>query len=150
MGKIVICANHPSNDFFKQFPNCYIYNDDDDFVKLTIKALAEEPSPLPDHLRHQLSWEAATERFLTAAELDQVVPEKSPASSSKPFFSSPFKSRKSKRNLEEASVSLHQKISGIEVARRAFGAIPKSLKPDDQLCKELGLVIAEKKPSRRR
>ncbi|CAD5164341.1 digalactosyldiacylglycerol synthase 2, chloroplastic isoform X1 [Musa acuminata AAA Group] len=150
MGKIVICANHPSNDFFKQFPNCYIYNDDDDFVKLTIKALAEEPSPLPDHLRHQLSWEAATERFLTAAELDPVVPEKSPASSSKPFFSSSFKSRKSKRNLEEASVYLHQKISGIEVARRAFGAIPKSLKPDDQLCKELGLVIAEKKPSRRR
>ncbi|URE24269.1 digalactosyldiacylglycerol synthase 2 [Musa troglodytarum] len=149
MGKIVICANHPSNDFFKQFPNCYIYNDDDDFVKLTIKALAEEPSPLPDHLRHQLSWEAATERFLTSAELDQVVPEISPASSSKSFSSS-FKSRKSKRNLEEASVYLHQKISGIEVARRAFGAIPKSLKPDDQLCRELGLITAEKKPSRTR
>ena len=37
MGKIVVCANHPSNDFFKQFPNCWTYDEDDEFVKLTLK-----------------------------------------------------------------------------------------------------------------
>ncbi|TKY65497.1 Digalactosyldiacylglycerol synthase 2 [Spatholobus suberectus] len=42
MGKIAVCANHPSNDFFKKFPNCWTNDDNDGFVKLTLKALAEE------------------------------------------------------------------------------------------------------------
>ncbi|XP_038980666.1 digalactosyldiacylglycerol synthase 2, chloroplastic-like [Phoenix dactylifera] len=148
MGKIVICANHPSNEFFKQFPNCHIYNSSDEFVKLTVKALAEDPAPLIDDLRHELSWEAATERFVAAAELNQVVSEEVPPSSSNPFASTSFKSRK--LSVEEATASLHQTISGIESARRAFGAIPKSLQPDEQQCKELGLVIPERKGSSRR
>ncbi|RWW56861.1 hypothetical protein BHE74_00036385 [Ensete ventricosum] len=61
MEKIVICANHPSNEFFKQFPNCHMYNTSLEFVKLTLEALAEEPVPLTDDLRRALSWEAATE-----------------------------------------------------------------------------------------
>lgn len=147
MGKIVVCANHPSNDFFKQFPNCYIYNDGEEFVKLTLKALAEEPAPLSDELRYELSWEAATQRFLAAAELDQIHAGRSP--SPKRSFSSSLKPQKVKRNMENASAYLHQKMSGIEVARRAFGAIPKSLKPDEQQCRELGLVLPEKKKSKR-
>ncbi|WOK95555.1 hypothetical protein Cni_G04262 [Canna indica] len=152
MGKIVICANHPSNEFFKQFPNCYIYNDEYEFVKLTLKALAEKPSPLSDHLMHELSWEAATERFLNAAELNQVYPEKDPSfkhSISSSSSSSSLKSRKPRKNMEDASACLHQKISGIEAARRAFGAVPKSLKPDEQQCRELGLVLPTKKSSRK-
>ena len=86
MGKIVICANHPSNDFFKQFPNCHMYNTSEEFVKLTLQALAEEPMPLTDELRHELSWEAATERFLRVADLNEVASEEALASSSGPFM----------------------------------------------------------------
>ncbi|KAK9910546.1 hypothetical protein M0R45_034503 [Rubus argutus] len=71
MGKIVVCANHPSNEFFKQFPNCRTYENSDGFVKVTQQALAEQPAQLTDAQRHELSWEAATERFLRAAELEQ-------------------------------------------------------------------------------
>jgi digalactosyldiacylglycerol synthase len=59
-----------------------------------------------------------------------------------------LKSPKLKRHVEEASVFVHQCLSGVEVARRAFGAVPKSLYPDDQQCKELGLKIPNKKHSK--
>ncbi|KAL0922364.1 hypothetical protein M5K25_006343 [Dendrobium thyrsiflorum] len=138
MGKLVICANHPSNDFFKQFPNCYTYNSGKEFVKLTLKALSEEPSPVSDELRGKLSWEAATERFVEVAELNWNISEAVVPSTSKPFMS--LSSQELTKGVEEASAILHNTVSGIEVARRAFGAIPKTLRPDEQMCKELGLA----------
>ncbi|KAM0941380.1 putative digalactosyldiacylglycerol synthase [Dioscorea sansibarensis] len=137
MGKIVICANHPSNDFFKRFPNCHMYNNSEEFVELMRRALAEEPVPLTDKLRHELSWEAATERFVQAAELDLFMPEKF-LPSPRPFMSLSYTDLS--RTVEDTSAYLHNTISGIEVARRAFGAIPKTLQPDEQMCKELGLA----------
>lgn len=145
MGKIVICADHPSNEFFKQFPNCHVYKNGDEFAQVTLKALAEEPVPLTDILRHDLSWEAATERFVNAADLDQAGPVGTLSTPSKTFMSVSMRRRKLRKSMEEASVILHQAISGMEVARRAFGAIPKSLQPDEQQCKELGLVLATPK-----
>lgn len=142
MGKIVVCANHPSNDFFKQFPNCYMYNKGDEFVKLTLKALSEEPAPLTDELRHELSWEAATDRFVRVAELNNVISQ-SPISSS---TSNPFmyvSSHEWMERLGDASAILHNTVSGIEVARRAFGAIPRTLQPDEQQNRELGLGYQE-------
>lgn len=141
MGKIVICADHPSNEFFKQFPNCHVFKNSAEFIKLTLKALEEAPSPLSDEQRHELSWEAATERLVKIAELDNGVSGKTSPSNTKPR-----KARK-KRSLEGASASLHQALSGIEITRRAFGAIPKSLRPDEQQCKELGLVYPKRKQS---
>ncbi|MBA0717711.1 hypothetical protein Golax_005503 [Gossypium laxum] len=48
MGKIVICANHPSNDFFKQFSNCRTYDDGNVFIEATRNV---EPVPLTDAQR---------------------------------------------------------------------------------------------------
>ncbi|KAJ6799691.1 putative digalactosyldiacylglycerol synthase 2, chloroplastic [Iris pallida] len=138
MGKIVICANHPSNDFFKQFPNCHMYNNSDEFVKLTLQAISEEPAPLTDESRHELSWEAATERFVKVAELNEVISEKAFPTPPKPFMF--VSSTELMRSLEDASATLHNTVSGIEAARRAFGAIPETLQPDEEQTKELGLA----------
>ncbi|KAI8545180.1 hypothetical protein RHMOL_Rhmol07G0021700 [Rhododendron molle] len=126
MGKIVVCANHPSNDFFKQFPNCRMYEDDEGFVEATKKALSEEPTPLTDSHRHELSWEAATERFLRAAELDQTPPKRLTKSSSKLFMSTSMDLR---RNIEDASALVHFVGTGF-----------LRLQPDKDQSKELGLT----------
>lgn len=142
MGKLVVCADHPSNDFFKQYPNCRTYNNStNDFVGATLKALSEEPMPLTDDQRHELSWEAATNRFLRAADLNKrgkTSSEKSiPSSGGEAFMS--ISLRDLRRNLEDASAYMHYVVSGNEAARCAFGAIPRTLQPDEQQRKELGL-----------
>lgn len=47
MGKWVVCANHPSNDFFIQnFPSCLSFSDEKEFVDCMEKALSEDPPTL--------------------------------------------------------------------------------------------------------
>lgn len=147
MGKIVVCANHPSNDFFKQFPNCRVHDTEDEFVEVTLRALSEEPAPLTEEERHGLSWEAATERFLRAADLSQIQPPlpsaksiSSPSPASRPFASISLKLRDLRRGVESASALVHFAASGNETVRCAFGAIPRSMQPDEHQCKELGLA----------
>lgn len=138
MGKIVVCPNHPSNDFFKQFPNCRMYNNYKEFVKVTLKALADEPAQLNEAQRHELSWEAATDRFLSVAELDKTATKDVSKSSSKKFLST---SLSLNEKMDNASAYVHHVASGLEVSRRIFGAIPGSLQPDEEQCKELGLDL---------
>ncbi|KAF6155349.1 hypothetical protein GIB67_019875 [Kingdonia uniflora] len=147
MGKIVICADHASNEFFKQFTNCYTYKDVDGFVKLIHKALVEDPVPLTDGERHQLSWEAATQRFLKAAEIQQhtITTEKTLENPRKGFMALSFRLPNLGKKMEDASAFVHYAASGMETARRAFGAIPSSLTPDEDQCKELGLPISAQK-----
>ncbi|XP_039008179.1 digalactosyldiacylglycerol synthase 2, chloroplastic-like [Hibiscus syriacus] len=138
MGKIVVCANHPSNDFFKQFPNCRIYDDENGFVEVTRKVLSEVPVPLTDAQRGELSWEAATERFLRVSELNQVcTTTETEKKSSKKFASVSLNLWK---NIEDTSAYFHYLALGYEATRRAFGAIPGSLQPDEEQRKELGLT----------
>lgn len=45
--------------------------------------------------------------------------------------------------MEDASAHLRWVASGSKVTRRAFGAVLESLKPDEELCNELGLPKLE-------
>lgn len=137
MGKIVVCADHCSNEFFKQFPNCWTYNNHKEFVELTLKALTEEPGQPTDAQRHDLSWEAATERFLKAVDLDKPSERKLLSRTTSNYLST---SLYLQQTVEDASAFVHHVASGFEISRRIFGAIPHSLQPDEQLRKELGFA----------
>ena len=66
MGKFVVIERHPSNDFFMQFSNTLSYKTPDEFLTQLQYALEHTPAPLSPEERRQLSWEGATERFLSA------------------------------------------------------------------------------------
>ncbi|KAL8500088.1 hypothetical protein ACS0TY_019908 [Phlomoides rotata] len=134
MGKIVVCANHPSNDFFKQFPNCRVYDDSKGFVKETCKALQDQPAPLTDEQRHELSWEAATERFLNSAHLDNTV-KKLVKKPSKLYMSTSFSF---KGNLQDASALAHYVGTGF-----------MNKEPDEEQCKVVGLSTPKMKKANR-
>jgi glycosyltransferase involved in cell wall biosynthesis len=67
MGKFVIIPVHPSNTFFLQFPNCLAYRNKLEFVANLRWAQSHDPDPLTPELRHQFTWEAATERLVDAS-----------------------------------------------------------------------------------
>ena len=72
MGKFVILPQHPSNEFFEDFPNALFYSSPEEFVRQLQYALDEVPVPATmstsssSSQYHPLSWEAATERLLEA------------------------------------------------------------------------------------
>eukprot|EP00850_Spirogloea_muscicola_P022290 SM000286S10653 [mRNA] locus=s286:66148:82554:- [translate_table: standard] len=82
MGKLVVCADHPSNEFFRSFPNCLIYKTGQEFVEKVQEAVARDPVPLTAEQRHLLSWEAATDRFIESADLDKPLQKEMPRSKS--------------------------------------------------------------------
>jgi digalactosyldiacylglycerol synthase len=73
MGKFVICAEHPSNEFFMSFPNCLTYKTSEEFVARVKEAMDREPQLLTPEQRYNLSWEAATERFMEYSDLEKVL-----------------------------------------------------------------------------
>lgn len=146
MGKMVICANHPSNEFFKQFPNCHTYEDEDGFVNQVHEALSSNPVPLTSEQQNELSWEAATARFLGVGELNtpegKIVVAPSYRSRSR-FISLSANMPDIRKYMEDISAFIHFAASGTEATRRLFGAIPGSMQPDEEQCRELGLSLPQ-------
>eukprot|EP01031_Cornospumella_fuschlensis_P030849 gene30849-37280_t len=85
MGKWVVCAKHPSNEFFEQFPNCLIYNNEEEFAANVYWALHHDPHPLTAEQRHALSWEAAMDRLIASSLITKEMHTKSKTFSDK-FF----------------------------------------------------------------
>ena len=117
MGKFVVCAKHPSNEFFSTFPNCLVYNTPQEFTKCVKQALTSEPAPLSAQDSYRLSWEAATDRFLDAAELS-------------PRDVNPSLGDKAKETFAHA---MHTTMNKIEPIRRATGAGNNTLKAPEKL-----------------
>lgn len=154
MGKIVVCADHPSNEFFRSFPNCYTYRTPAEFVEKVKLALASQPQPLVPELQHLLSWEAATDRFIDSAELQNLPPRGPRSGKGKRKRRLPIEAAK-RRTMTLSLVTLPKKmlssvldtglsyahyfLSGIEIARRAAGALPGTKNIGEEFRKDLPL-----------
>ena len=121
MGKWVVVAQHPSNAFFTgRFRNCLTYSSAAEFSAHLARALNEAPSPLSEEERAALSWEAATERFMDAAEPNSVGRGRRPAA----FVEGV---------ADWAAAQLHQTLTGVEPLRGLAGAGPNTLRAPENL-----------------
>ncbi|KAL0410188.1 UNVERIFIED_CONTAM: Digalactosyldiacylglycerol synthase 1, chloroplastic [Sesamum latifolium] len=143
MGKFVVCADHPSNDFFRAFPNCLTYKTPEDFVAKVREAMANEPQPLTPEQRYSLSWEAATQRFMEYSDLDKVLDNSGDGYSGRNSNKGLTKST-SLPNLNEmvdgGLAFAHYCLTGNEFLRLCTGAIPGTRDYDKQHSKDLRLL----------
>ncbi|KAH7855429.1 hypothetical protein Vadar_024740 [Vaccinium darrowii] len=146
MGKFVVCADHPSNEFFRSFPNCMTYNTPEDFVAKVREAMANEPQPLTPEQRYNLSWEAATKRFMEYSELDRVlnINDREFDSLSSQNNSQVMRKSVSMPNLsgvvDGGLAFAHYCLTGNEFLRRCTGAMPGTREYDMKHSEDLHLL----------
>ncbi|VAH47697.1 unnamed protein product [Triticum turgidum subsp. durum] len=143
MGKFVICPDHPSNEFFKSFPNCLMYRTPEEFVARVKEAMSSEPQPLTPEKRYSLSWEAATERFMQYSELDKVLKDRNAQCGEgvkrKGVRKLPLLPKFSDI-LDGGLAFAHYCATGNEILRMATGATPGTRDYDKQQCMDLNLL----------
>ncbi|XAR64760.1 Digalactosyldiacylglycerol synthase [Bertholletia excelsa] len=144
MGKFVVCADHPSNEFFRSFPNCLTYKTPEDFVMKVKEAMASEPEPLTPEQIYNLSWEAATHRFIKYSELDRVLnndPGNSKLDQTNGKIVPKSISIPNLANAIDGGLAFaHHCLTGNEFLRLCTGAIPGTRDYDKQHCKDLHLL----------
>ncbi|KAH0881083.1 hypothetical protein HID58_068477 [Brassica napus] len=136
MGKFVVCADHPSNEFFRSFPNCLTYKTSEDFVNKVKEAMSKEPLPLTPEQMYNLSWEAATQRFMEYSDLDKILNDEDGGKRMRKSRSVPSFDEV----IDGGLAFTHYVLTGNDFLRLCSGATPKTKDYDKQHCKDLKLV----------
>ncbi|CAN7001991.1 hypothetical protein IGI04_020641 [Brassica rapa subsp. trilocularis] len=136
MGKFVVCADHPSNEFFRSFPNCLTYKTSEDFVNKVKEAMSKEPLPLTPEQMYNLSWEAATQRFMEYSDLDKILNDEDGGKRMRKSRSVPSFNEV----IDGGLAFTHYVLTGNDFLRLCSGATPKTKDYDMQHCKDLKLV----------
>lgn len=143
MGKFVVCADHPSNEFFQAFPNCLTYKTSEDFVTKVKEAMTGEPQPLTPEEQYKLSWEAATQRFIEYSDLDKVLTSEKGGDRRKTRIKGIGKSVSMPNlgGMVDGSLAFAQYcLTGSEFVRWCSGATPGTRDFDQQHCEDLNLL----------
>ncbi|KAM0065476.1 putative digalactosyldiacylglycerol synthase [Helianthus debilis subsp. tardiflorus] len=141
MGKFVVCADHPSNDFFRSFPNCLTYKTPEEFVNKINEAMSRDPQPLTPEERYNLSWEAATQRFMQYSELDKILTASTSESNDGNGIVRRSKSVPNLTSVVDGGLAFaHYCLTGNEFLRQCTGAVPGTRDYNKQHCKDLRLL----------
>ncbi|CAN4118773.1 unnamed protein product [Withania somnifera] len=141
MGKFVVCADHPSNEFFQAFPNCLSYKTPEDFVAKVEEAMSSEPQPLTPEEQYKLSWEAATQRFMEYSDLDKILSNETSLDKRRRKGMGKSVSMPNLEEMVDGGLAFaHNCLTGNEFLRLCTGAIPRSRDYDKQHYNDLHLL----------